>query len=349
MQPTQGPHYVPEAQVPPVGVLRRRLRAELDLILREIKQQAIDDAMTGDISEWATEFLKALRFGDREELIRDNFATLLQELLTDPIYDCPLDVDAILGNDGITYSKKAYEIWKMRVPKEYKNRSPFFPNENVIFTYKMPHPIVKLAVDWLKEHKKMLPLDGINDAYRNECMKKLKEEALNEQNLCDRMRAENDRLMDERVRAQRERVFSPLVNLAKMVDEEADQMRDRVHNQELPSAKEDVKNLKEKLQKLDEEIENLEESTNNLQEDQKKSQKEIGDLTQKSKDLQTSFNNNLKSIKKSKRKRLVGIIEAVAIVGGCYFGGLGFSALTGKSISLVPVPGGLKVIGAIIP
>lgn len=159
--------------------LRRKLRGELAILRNLIEEASLPDDMTKDIDLWGTQFGIALSEKLDEHEVHREFVKLLQELLTaphffvltlevllkQPLPAAPYDDEAFLGNDGVTYGKKAYAVWQDLVPVELKSLSPMSPESEQPF-YMQPHKIVRHMVKWLKENEALQTSEIIEDNYR---------------------------------------------------------------------------------------------------------------------------------------------------------------------------------------
>lgn len=143
---------------------RQKLMGELHIMSELFEYYSgLNDEMSQEIKEWHADLLKALKLSD-EKAILDEFIPTLQEILKDPFLGAPLDLHAVLGNDGFTYSHIALEINRELNPDMPQNCSPMFPNSPKPFVH-TPHPIARHMLGWLQKHDALLYSPALKNIY----------------------------------------------------------------------------------------------------------------------------------------------------------------------------------------
>jgi|GEM_PF-4212795 len=122
------------------------------------------DQTTMSLKIWHKLFTEKLEIDpDFNETKKECFIFLM-DLLKDPITFTPLEEEAYLGSDGLTYSKKSLTIYINEIQEPYCYRSPKFPQNKDFFTV-MPHPVVSEIVKWLKSNNTFTATDEIDKIY----------------------------------------------------------------------------------------------------------------------------------------------------------------------------------------
>lgn len=133
---------------------RRELTGQLatfDAMLKKPRALA-PDYLTTKFAVWIADFKEALKEKEVDEVsLEAKYIAILQMQLQDPLAAVPLDVDALLGNDGYTYDKKVLLLHLSRHAEEIiRYRSPMNPENPTRFEVEN-HPFAAAIVRWLKE------------------------------------------------------------------------------------------------------------------------------------------------------------------------------------------------------
>lgn len=147
--------------LPQIGQARRALIGELCTI-RDLATTAgfFDESRQGLdktsslIQNWAINFLKALKLANEDEVC-PIYIELMQEILTDPYTEAPMNKPVIFGSDGYTYGMMSYEFALYSRPEEIRKRSPMNPGNPSRFFY-VVHPVAEYMLDWLQQHNALL-------------------------------------------------------------------------------------------------------------------------------------------------------------------------------------------------
>lgn len=150
--------YQPDLQIP------RKLPAEIAQ-LEELFASTLQDELTQVVQTWLARFKEAaqLRHVPPAQVL-DQFLTLLEKILVIPGCNFPLDEEALLGSDGIVYSRKFLCLNRARSEAPYDVRSPFRPDDPRPLTAE-PHEPIRAVVRWLKAHRPQFIAHAIEDQY----------------------------------------------------------------------------------------------------------------------------------------------------------------------------------------
>lgn len=144
--------------------LRRQLQVELTRIKDLLDGSLLGDEKTQQIRLWQERFFLSLRLNIDVQAIQDEFIGLLQEILVDPIAQVPLDEEAVLGSDGITYGGMSLTVYIHSVSEELRQRSPL-NSQNPATFLSSPHPIVRHMIRWLRDHHALLRSEEMERVY----------------------------------------------------------------------------------------------------------------------------------------------------------------------------------------
>jgi len=145
--------------------IRRIIPADLRELLAVINSTGSQDAMTENLRNWQQRFLTAFQKYSDSAFVIKVFIGLLQEILLDPISHTPLDENAVLGSDGITYGSYSLALYIQSAPKELKHRSPLSPTNPASF-FTIPHPVVPAFIKWLKKNNALQEPVELKQRYR---------------------------------------------------------------------------------------------------------------------------------------------------------------------------------------
>jgi hypothetical protein len=130
-----------------------QIQSDLRLDLLQAKRESGEklDVTTVLIVEWHQRFLSALSDSEHPQRVFEEFKGLLQPILVDSIFRASLDENALLGNDGETYTEMGLQLFRNMAPAQFQNRSPLHPRvETPLET--TPHIYARYMVEWLKRH-----------------------------------------------------------------------------------------------------------------------------------------------------------------------------------------------------
>lgn len=354
--------------------LRRQLNAELVEIGEILTHYPSQDMMTKSIKSWYEGFRAAMRRQAEAHFVLDQYISLLQGILRDPISQAPLDEETYLGSDGITYGQKSLHLFNVSVSEEIRERLPMNPQGC------KPFILVRHLVQWLQKRNACLSSDVHEKLYRE--LTNLKPVKDDRQKRLERIRERSLKLEQEKKRAVNEfkeriheevsaevhQAFDPIrkklqqstqEHLACIKDLER-RDRERLEGLQLQLNKQDrepqQKSFQEQLNALQEAIENvLEEQITNLEEeidDLKKDNNQVGYQVarafQECKQVQAEILETRKALAKRRKSSLKPLFTTLAIVGASVFAtwalqGIVTAMGSGFNVSLVPIKGGAEL------
>lgn len=134
------------------AAIKKKLKTELVKISEQLEHFKSDDHLTHLVNEWYTKFDSALKKANSIQPIYQTYIKLLQDLLTEPIFQTPLDNECYLGSDNLTYSHKALCIFIKDLPEDKRSYSPLGISLTKDFEVH-PHTLARFMVNWLKDQK----------------------------------------------------------------------------------------------------------------------------------------------------------------------------------------------------
>jgi hypothetical protein len=147
-----------------VTLLYRKLQYEMNEVHEIIERSGLHDEMTQRIRHWHEHFERALHSPYNSEKVCSHYITLMQQLLTDPITQAPLDALSWLGSDGTTYGNLSLEVHKLTVADEFRGHSPLDPKNPAPFHVEA-HPVVRHMIGWLQRHNALLYNEELERTY----------------------------------------------------------------------------------------------------------------------------------------------------------------------------------------
>lgn len=332
------------------SAMRRQLRAELMLLSHVIKDWGIEDTMTVKIQKWGDDFFECLKEMIPENLICKEYIKVVQEILIDPIFHRtkePIEEGALYGSDGLTYGKKALELWKETVPFRCRYRSPTNPNDPTKLTLK-PHPVVQYMTNWLKRHGSLLVSEKIAREYAEMPLRQQREVRENLQAITDRVAA-----LDE---PKRQASQAKLDAQAKHMQETHDtlmQLAGHGVSHVVQQAQEYefhtdliIDDRNKDIEKLYEDIHELRQRNTQNAIELSRDESQLSDLERGTKQLEINANETRIAIKKMEKKNGKSGWKKTAMSIGI---AVGVTCLTsGIGVSVTPINGGFSG-GIIVP
>ncbi len=312
---------------------RRRIMHELSQIDDSLKHSPLQDEMTQSIRDWHREFKKALSKSSNERAVFEGFVLVLQERLIDPIYHAPLDEGACLGNDGFTYGKLAYEVWRGGMPEPFRDYAPMDLENRTLLTL-TPHPIAREMVEWLKGHN-ALPRSEKLEREREQLILRQREQMVSRRRAKKaqfQQEKEMDRLqMQAEIDVFCQDVAGPFREFRERQDQDSGRILTRIaeigqHDRE------NIADLKGHLDSLGQEIGALKAQNVEISQRLESVGAKISETEQQSAQLQVKINEMRVANRKKKKGWMKGLAKGLAT--------LAITAATSWAISkLMPVPG----------
>lgn len=348
--------------------LRRKelLIADLQNFKGLIESSRLQDEITLELKNWNDRFLDALQFHRNPDLVKEEFLTLLEEMLRDP-FNVPLRRDALLGSDGKTYSRQALSLYLHSTPEEERRSPPLSTPQDppVSFTTEA-HPIVSKLIDWLEQQRPLPPLsEALENAYAELVAKNELPTIPTVQSEKIRSRRERRRQQNLEAKAKSERLAQNLAvikqELAERVQQEFAPLHERV-DAAAQTRLEQIAALsekdKEKLDLVERRIEELHTGTQQLEEHNEGLRRRfvltgqaLQDVKVQDAKLAIAINDTRIAIRKRKEREARSTWTAIAVVGLCMVGGWALGSICsaagggsyGISAGMSPAAGGGKI------
>lgn len=325
--------------------LRRRMRADLSALNDLLNDRQTNDEMTNLIRLWHQNFIMAISLKADDQEILSEFIKLLQEMLIDPLFHAPLDENAYLGTDGHVYGEMSYEVWKHSAQEEHKNCSPMNPLSGILFT-KVPHPIVRHLIQWLKNYNALLHSEDLERNYQHlQVQKRMKK--------IERLKNRKEQLHQEKVNKRQEadkriqdlanelsvEILQPFKALHDEVKGHSDRISEKIEEINTQDER-DRSDLTKALTEVESKIKKLKIEIHAQRE---KIQEVNGDISEAKKtniELQLAIDCTRKAIEKQKKGWILGVLKIAGVIGASGLATWGITAAIGSLPSVAVLPSG---------
>jgi hypothetical protein len=306
---------------------------------------ALDDSTTNEIKEWHRLFKASLETTEDFLDTKSTFLDYLQELLVDPIYLSPLEEEAFLGSDGLTYSKKCLTLYLSSVAEPYSFRSPKDPEKRAIFSVK-PHPTASPLVKWLKGMNRPSSTPEIDQLYLELSAQGKLKELPTEENLhilaLNREFEEQELAFDAIVREEKEKLQVILENVKRSFNgldeqiEENEEMYLKALKQLKKTDAKDLSAILKAINEMDKEQTHILNRSRAFENDIHKLESKIQSVYQMNAQLSQSIEQTRAAIKKRNSGFWGSVLNVISIVGAFYGAHIILQAVSGGVMSAAP-------------
>lgn len=316
------------------NAIRRIITPELESALTN---ESLTDSLSIDLRGWYRDFMQALHIASRLEVGAIGYATdqyigLLRDILKDPVTQAPFEDDVLLGSDGHSYSRMTIYRYTNGVPRTYRNRSPFNPNSEDVFTT-TPHPIAGIVVRWLlmRDHNFAAHRAQIQQEVAASFDRTMRRRILEAQQQASEARraAITTNLVTAGVQLSRD-VIAARFNQIDRIDERA---RAAIEAEIARPDEEEARmttDMFRSIEEMQEAIRQMQEQLPAMNESLMQTRTQIDNVDAKLKELNDQIQATADAIKKAKKNILGDLLKGLVVIGVCCFAGWGLTQLATK-------------------
>lgn len=305
---------------------RRFVAAELLEVTEILEKTSSNDELTTSIRGWHKNFALAVAgsrpsssseqqtFEPDVESVLEEYLSLLHQLFKDSLTLAPLNKeDAVLGSDGRTYHKTSLEEFEIRLPEQYRGRSPLDLENPSSFTVG-PHPILREVLEWLEKIEAPHPsgpIDATEQLFRD-----VQALRFNQRRHLENKRAGGLRLLAQFAAEDNEKDREHFAFLRGMIQQNQEgQARQFAGNKE--EEEREREKLRQAIEVLEKRIERLEQREGGLRQHIGGLQEEVKQIKQDHVQLYVGLQETRKAIDDRNKKARQSVWKSVGIVFGC--------------------------------
>ena len=343
--------------------VRRKIPAECTALQEHIRKHSdFTDVFTRNVREWLGDFKEAFRVtADAEKVLKD-FIGRMQVLSIDARTLKPLDADAFLGSDGLTYSKQSLGVYRTQTPEPARSRSPVNKEDLRPFVVRA-HGIARYMVLWLEKQEARLHDEEMKAAFQaGGSIEDLPIVEGDPSKIADRLYAQARQEEHQKARANaakakggsaassarqegakfRENFAKGAQSAHKAAQEGTKGMYAKADEAEA-KAKEDYENLKRKAEETKANVAGLDAEIGGVEKGLGRADEALGQAERDNEKLQRSIDEVKEDIEKAKKEQSSRISSSLLAIGACVIVTLAINyAAPGSGVTATPISGGFK-------